>query len=329
MIGVASRTLEELPSWLPIRHGWGISGPAFPTVDVAIVSWNTSAAALGAARSLLGSAGARARVTVIDNRSREVEREVLRRGAGADVRVLLADRNLGYGGGANLALRGGDSEVVCVSNADVMPEPSALARLAEAVLADEEVGMAGPVFAGGTQHYHARLPGPGALLARTFAGSAGRRRLRVPREGETVAVGQVSGAFAVLRRDLWERVGGFDDGYFLWYDDVDLARRLVDVSYRNLVVGSARVTHAGRGSFAQVDSRTAQAIRLASLERYIRVHHPGWAPAARPLLAAARAVRARSARPSGPEALGGGARRQEGHAAVPRQVLEVSGDRVP
>jgi N-acetylglucosaminyl-diphospho-decaprenol L-rhamnosyltransferase len=248
----------------------------------------------------------RPKVTIVDNRSRPEERKRLRRRVGADsqasrgalggVRLLLADRNLGYGGAANLALDG-EAELVCVSNADVLPRPSALAQLADAVLDDPGVGMAGPVFEGGTQHYHARLPGPGVLLARTLAGSLGRRLRSFPREGERIVVGQVSGACAVMRREVWERIGGFDEGFFLWYDDVDLARRLVDAGYRNVVVGDAVVRHVGAGSFAQVDRRTAQAIRLASLERYIGKHHGRWLAAARPLLRASRAIRARNAGP--------------------------------
>jgi N-acetylglucosaminyl-diphospho-decaprenol L-rhamnosyltransferase len=231
-------------------------------------------------------------VTIVDNFSRPDERALLRERADG-LRLLLADRNHGYGGAANLALDG-DAELVCVSNGDLLPQATALARLADAALSDPGVGMVGPVFEGGTQHYHARLPGPGILLARALVGSFGRRPLRAPAEGREAVVGQVSGACALMRRELWERVGGFDEGFFLWYDDVDLAKRVINLGYRNLVVGSAAVRHAGAGSFAQIEPSTAQAIRLASLERYIRKHHRRWMPAARPLLRVSRAVRARN-----------------------------------
>ena len=51
-----------------------------------------------------------------------------------------------------------------------------------------------------------------------------------------------------MRRDVWEEVGGFDDGYFLWYDDVDLAKRLVDRRRRNLIVGAVTLM-LGTGDF--------------------------------------------------------------------------------
>jgi N-acetylglucosaminyl-diphospho-decaprenol L-rhamnosyltransferase len=270
----------------------------------------------------------RPEVTVVDNRSRPRERALLRQRS-PDMRLLLADRNHGYGGGANLALDG-DAELVCVSNADLLPRATALAALADAALGDPEAGMVGPVFEGGTQHYHARLPSPVTLLGRTLVGSLGRHEPRAPADGRRAVVGQVSGACVVMRRELWERVGGFDEGFFLWYDDVDLAKRVVDLGCRNLVVGSAVVRHAGAGSFSQIEPATAQAIRLDSLQRYIRKHHRRWMPAARPLLAVSRALRARNPGGlDGDEPAGGLARGQEGHPPVPGEMLEVGRDDVP
>jgi N-acetylglucosaminyl-diphospho-decaprenol L-rhamnosyltransferase len=265
-------------------------------VDVAIINWNTSPAAIGAAESFAASQGIEARVTVVDNRSADEQRQMLSERAGSPgFELLLPERNLGFGAAANLALRDGSSPLVCVSNADVVPAPAALAELAAVARETPDAGMVGPVFAGGTQHYHAPLPSRAALLARTFVGSAGSRRAPSPPPGRIAQVGQVSGACFVMRREIWEESGGFDEGYFLWYEDVDLAKRLVDRGRRNLVVGSARVEHGGASSFVQVEPRTAQAIRLRSLGRYIEVHDPQLMPLARPLLWASGVLRARGA----------------------------------
>jgi N-acetylglucosaminyl-diphospho-decaprenol L-rhamnosyltransferase len=261
-------------------------------------------------------------VTIFDNCSRPEERDLLleRRGA---LRLLLADRNLGYGAAANLALSG-DAELICVSNGDLLPGADALAALCAAATEEPRAGMVGPVFEGGSEHYHAPLPRPSTLLARTFIGRWGAGAARRPAEGETIEVGQVSGACVVMRRAVWERAGGFDDAFFLWYDDVDLARRLVDLGYANIVVGSALVRHGGAGSFGQLDGRTAQAIRLASLERYIAKHHGPWASVARPLLRLSRGLRARGA-----EVPGRGTGGEEAGAPKPGQVLEIRGDEIP
>jgi len=270
-------------------------GPA-PAIDVAIVNWNTAEAALAAARAYLASEGVEARVTIVDNDSRPEQRELLRAGCPPGARLDLGEENVGYGRAANRVLRGGDAELVCISNADVLPKAGALAALAAVARSEPRAGMVGPVFGGDTDRYHAALPGAGTMLARILVGSFGERRQPTPSPGEAAEVGQPSGACFLVRRATWEELGGFDEGFFLWYEDVDLAKRLHDAGYRNLVAGSARVGHAGAEAFVQLDPRERQAIRLRSVERYIRLHHAWTLPAAAPLLRLSRRLRAGGAR---------------------------------
>lgn len=270
------------------------SGATPRTVDVAIVNWNTSAAALGAAQAFAASEGVEARIAIVDNGSGAEQRFILEEGCPPGVRLLL-EENLGYGTAANRALAGGEAGLACVCNADVMPEHGALAALAAVAGEMPNAGMVGPVFGGDTDRYHAELPGGAALLGRIFAGSFMRGDVPGPAAGEVREVDQPSGACFLVRRETWEQVGGFDEGFFLWYEDVDLAKRLRNAGFRNLVVGSARVGHTGAESFRQLDSRAQQAIRLPSLERYIGKHHPRLAPLARPLLRVSARLRANGA----------------------------------
>ncbi|HMC50447.1 MAG TPA: glycosyltransferase [Solirubrobacterales bacterium] len=249
-------------------------GTAQTVIDVVIVNWNTAEAAIEAAGAYLRSDSVEAQVTVADNASQPEQRRLLEEGCPEEARLVLHEENLGYGRAANLALRDGTAGLVCVSNADVLPEPGALATLAAVVGDEARAGMVGPAFGGKTDRYHSRLPTGVAMLGRIFAGTFSRGPVPPPAPGEVKEVGQPSGACFLMRRDTWELMGGFDDGFFLWYEDVDLAKRLHDQGYRNLVVGSARVGHVGAGSFAQVDRPRQRAIRLASVERYIDKHHP-------------------------------------------------------
>jgi N-acetylglucosaminyl-diphospho-decaprenol L-rhamnosyltransferase len=267
-----------------------------PAIDVAIVNWNTAEAALAAARAYLASEDVDVQVTIVDNDSRPEQRELLRSSCPENVQLDLSEQNLGYGRAANRALRGGSGELVCVSNADVLAEPGALSALATVAIDEPRAGMVGPVFGGDTDRYHAALPGAATMLARIFAGSFGERPQPSPGAGAVAEVDQPSGACFVVRRDTWKEIDGFDEGFFLWYEDVDLAKRLRDAGYRNLIAGSARVGHAGAEAFVQVDRREQQAIRLRSVERYIRLHHHRAMPVAAPLLRLSRRLRAGGAR---------------------------------
>lgn len=267
-----------------------------PAIDVAIVNWNTAKAAMAAARAYLASDGVDVTVTIVDNDSRPEQRELLRSGCPEGVRLELSEENLGYGRAANRALRGGSGGLVCVSNADVLAEPAALAALASVAVDEPRAGMVGPVFGGDTDRYHAALPGTATMLARILAGSFGERPQPSPGPGAVAEVGQPSGACFVVTRETWDAMAGFDEGFFLWYEDVDLAKRLHDAGRRNLIAGSARVGHAGAEAFVQIDPRQQQAIRLRSVERYIRLHHSRAMPIAAPLLRLSRRLRAGGAR---------------------------------
>jgi N-acetylglucosaminyl-diphospho-decaprenol L-rhamnosyltransferase len=259
-----------------------MTGGATP-IDVAIVNWNTAEAALDAARAYRASTGVEPAVTIVDNHSAEPDRRALEAGLPAGVALELADSNLGYGRAANRALAGGAAGLVCVSNADVVPEPAALAELAAVAEGDPRAGMVGPALEGDDDIYHAQLPSPIALLGQIFAGSFMRRAVPSPEPGVVREVGQPSGACFLMRRETWQRVGGFDDEFFLWYEDVDLAKRLQEAGFRNLLVGSARVGHTAARSFSQLDRPTMQSIRGPSLRRYIEKHHRRLAPLAAPL----------------------------------------------
>ncbi len=263
-----------------------------PTVDIAIVNWNTAEEALEAARGFLASTGARVRVTVIDNSSTEDQQRKLAESMPGDVKTIFSGVNLGFGAGANLALRGGDSEFICVSNADVVPDPGAIGALAGFCRDHPGSGMVGPAFTEDSG-YHSELPSAMALAVRPLIGSFGRRSVRSPLDGEAVEVGQPAGACFLVRREVWARFGGFDEDFFLWYEDVDLAKRLHEAGLRNYVFGGAMVRHAEGLATARMSASDHQATRLEGLRIYTGKHHPLTARLASPIAALAARLRVR------------------------------------
>jgi len=295
--------------------------PAEPSIDVAIVNWNTPEAACEAARAFLASSGATVQVTVVDNSSEQEARAKLAAEIPDRARLIASETNLGFGAGANLALRDGNGEFVCVANADVIPEPEALASLASFCADRSRCGMAGPAF-GDDSAYHAELPSGAALALRPLIGGFRHRPISQPGRGRSIEVGQPAGACFLLRRAVWEEMGGFDERFFLWYEDLDLARRLHDAGYRNFVCGDAVVDHKEGLATKTLSDADHQAARLAGLRLYLHKHHPRAYAISTPLFALARRLRAR--RP----AAGGGSPRDKaiylGKAAARRLLWAPS-----
>lgn len=215
---------------------------------VVVVTHDTRDEVLGCLASLAtadgttagAAAGGDVAVVVADAGSRDGTADAVR-AAHPHVTVLeLA--NAGFGRSANAAIRATDAAVVVVANADVRFAPDAPARLAAAVRSAPDLALVGPrlTYPDGRPQASARvLPDLPTALAhavfgRWWPGNRWTRRYR--RDGAAVDVAGdvdwVSGATFAVRRDAFDAVGGFDPGYPLYVEDVDLAARLRDAGWR-------------------------------------------------------------------------------------------------
>lgn len=233
---------------------------------------------------------------VVDTGSTDGTADAVRTGY-PHVRVLeLA--NAGFGRGANAGVRATDAEVVVVANADVRFAPDAMDALGSAVTGDPRVGVVGPrvVYPGGRPQASARaLPDPltavlHALLRWFVPGNRWTVRYRESDHDPDRAreVGWVSGCALAVRRRAYDEVDGFDPGYPLYLEDVDLAARLADRGW--LVRYDPRTTVVHRVG-ASTSSRRWRTLvwHARGLDRYVVRRYGAAGRAARPLLRVALA----------------------------------------
>jgi N-acetylglucosaminyl-diphospho-decaprenol L-rhamnosyltransferase len=251
-----------------------------PPVRVVCVTYHPEPALEEFAASLATATTAPTELVFVDNGDDHTVTADVARRHGA--RLLTPGRNLGYGAAANLGLRDADQPWLVVVNQDLVWHPGSLDTLLDA---GERTGAGslGPrlLNTDGTVYPSARaLPTLGqgighALLARVWPRNPWSRAYR--HDGDTHAeraAGWLSGACLLLRREAFEQVGGFDEGYFMFFEDADLGERLGCAGWANLYVPSAEVTHVGGASWR---ARPAPMIRAhhASAIRYLsrRYHH--------------------------------------------------------
>ena len=200
-------------------------------------------------------------------------------------RLLVTGTNLGYGHAANRGADGCESPWLLVANSDLEWEPGSLDVLVTIAATNAGVGSAGPALLNpdGTVYPSARaLPslthGAGhALFVKVWPGNPWTRRYRAEQElsGQLRAAGWLSGACLLLRREAFEAVGGFDDGYFMFFEDVDLGERLGRAGWTNLYVPQVQVTHVGGTSWRAKPAAMISA-HHASAARYVRRRYPRW-----------------------------------------------------
>ncbi|WP_254678224.1 glycosyltransferase family 2 protein [Curtobacterium sp. SGAir0471] len=243
-------------------------------------------------------------VVVADNASTEAERlRTITEAAGA--RFLEIGENRGYGAAANRAVATLDADVdwVLVSNPDVVLEPSALDRMIATAETDPTIGAVGPRLLEPTGEVYpsARLvpslrTGLGhAVFANVWPGNPWTRRYR--QEGDHSGrrdAGWLSGACVLVRRDVYERLGGFDEGYFMYFEDVDLGWRIGRAGLRNVYEPEATATHIGGTATQGASDRMRRAHHESAYRFLARKYSSWWLWPLRAALRVALTVRARA-----------------------------------
>jgi N-acetylglucosaminyl-diphospho-decaprenol L-rhamnosyltransferase len=175
-------------------------------------------------------------VIVVDNASTD-DTVTIAEGQGA--RVVRNARNEGYGRANNSGARAAESEFILVVNPDCIVDKGAVPALVDAARRYPDAVLFAPqiVEPDGRVFYQ-----PRSLLASYLTNPQGK--LVLP-EGEACAP-FFSGACFLIRRDVFLKLGGFDDNIFLFYEDDDLCRRVADSGSALIYVPQAVVRH-GRG----------------------------------------------------------------------------------
>jgi N-acetylglucosaminyl-diphospho-decaprenol L-rhamnosyltransferase len=167
-------------------------------------------------------------------------------------RLIENPRPLGFAANVNLGIRATDAELVCTVNPDAFPRPDAIAILRDFVEAHPRCGIAGPQMAypdGMWQPSRRRFPTVGGTLVRRtplrlVVKPSRAHYLLDQRPTEPVEADWMLAAFLLLRRTMLDELGGFDEGFRLYGEDIDLCYRAAKAGWERWYVPAAVVEHA-------------------------------------------------------------------------------------
>jgi GT2 family glycosyltransferase len=256
---------------------------AVPDIAAVLVNYNAGNELRRALQSIADDLGGSSwEGVVVDNASADGSQTIAAEFAPA-VRLIRNDSNIGFGRGANQGIAATTAPLVLIMNPDCALVAGALGSLRGALQEHPSCAVVGPRILdpdGGVQGSARGDPdmltglfGRTAILRRLFPGAALSRRNVVTdfSSPDGAVVDWVSGACCLARRDALTAVGGFDERYFLYWEDADLCRRLRARGYEIRYVPAAAAVHRVGHS-----SRTAQAASVrafhASAYRYYATH---------------------------------------------------------
>jgi len=214
-------------------------------------------------------------IVVVDNASTDGSAAAARRWP--DITVIEAGSNAGFARANNIGIRASRGTNLLLLNSDTLVPRGAIDRLLAELERDPDVAVVGPRLVDGSgfaELSFGRMIGPfNELRQKRLARSGAVEELTKHRQYPD----WVSGACLLVRRADAEAVGGLDERYFMYAEDVDFCAAIRARRRRILFTPDVEVVHLRGRSAASAPAATRQAYRRSQLAFYEK-HHPGWAP---------------------------------------------------
>lgn len=259
-----------------------------PTLDVVIVNWNSGRQLRECLQSVVstGKASFRlSRVVVVDNKSSDVSLEGLA-GLELPLTIIANNSNRGFAAACNQGARGSEADYVLILNPDIRLFDDSLDQPLDFMErpSGRSVGILGIQLVdseGRVSRTCSRFPTPRTYFWKMVGlswlfptASLGEFMTDWPHR-DSREVDQVMGAFFLVRRRLFESLGGFDERFFVYFEEVDFSLRARKAGWASYYLAEARAYHKGAGTTENV--RSARLFyNLRSRIRYGYKHFGWW-----------------------------------------------------
>ena len=247
-------------------------------MSVVVVSYNTKALTLQCLESLCRNVPEGTEVCVVDNASSDGSARAIQlfaKSSAVPVHVLSADRNLGFGSANNLGSAATSGEFIALVNSDAFVRTGALEGLRGYLQKTPQAAIAGPRLEntdGSFQESRFAFPSPFRAWVENLGLARVSRFLRGKRSLTAGPVQWLSGACLMVRRAVWEHVGGFDESFFLYAEETDLQRRIAAMGWEIHWAPDFVVTHIG-GSSGLAEREAVRERFFEGADRYILRYH--------------------------------------------------------
>lgn len=265
-----------------------------PWVGIVTINWNNPQETLECLKSLASVSYDRKRIFVVDNGSSDNSVAILSAQQQAlNFKLVESKQNTGFSGGCNIgmrkALEDGDASYILFLNNDTTVAPDFLDKLIEGAQSDSDGGIWAPII-----YYSARpdeIWFAGGKLHWVCISQIGEHKHRIE-EGQTLLGGSdppvassvyletefITGCAMLVRRKVAQRVGKWDERFFLYFEDIDYSLRAKEAGWKLHIIPSAKIWHkVSATALSKVGSPTILYYHHRNGMLLTRLHGPFWA----------------------------------------------------
>lgn len=214
-------------------------------ISIIIVTYNSELTIKQCLESLLKFSPA-SQIVIVDNFSKDKTREIIK-SFKIGVKLIESGLNLGFAKACNLAEKEATGDYLVFLNPDtVILEAGSLERLVKALEDNQQLGLVGPKLVyedGSAQKTVRKLPTLAGAFKEYILGKKGEYDFYQPESLDLCKVESIVGACIVVKKQFFESIGGFNEKYFLYFEDLDLCRSIIKSGFKIGYFPGVKVEH--------------------------------------------------------------------------------------
>jgi len=256
-------------------------------LSIIIVNWNTRQLLDGCLASIYGETkNINFEIFVVDNASSDGSAEMIKEKYPA-INLIINKKNCGFAAANNQAIKEAQGKYILILNSDTIILDGALNKLLDVLRSRPEVGILGAKTLNKDRTIQKTARRDPTLLTQLFLPSKIKKLFQNWRpfkeyyfddfdyEKETF-VPQLQGSFLLVKKEVFDKIGPFDEKFFIWFEEVDFCLRARKTGYKILYSPAGSIVHYGGESFSKLDTLKKQTLYSRSLLHYFWKNKPKW-----------------------------------------------------
>jgi len=215
-------------------------------LSIIIVNYNTPELVYNCIKSIKEHAALSYEIIVVDNGSKEelrIQNSELNKLQTANCKLLTLEKNLGFGTGNNVGAKKATGEYLLLLNSDALVVDDSIDKMHQFMAGHDEVGALTCLLYNDIKctkmqkYFYGNFQSLGSLTIRRY----NYQKINLSQEFFYTDI--VTGACFLIKRKFYEELGGFDEKIFMYLEDDDLCKRIIDKGYQNAVLNTAKIAH--------------------------------------------------------------------------------------
>lgn len=236
--------------------------------SIIIINYKTPQLTSDCIQSLLKVIPSDSEIIVVDNGSEDDSLQIIENTFGSTIKLISGERNLGFAGGNNLGAKAASGHYLIFLNSDTIIENDFITPCIKILEENQHIGIIAPRLKLADGNFqkaaYGRFPALWKLLTQQT-----KRELALS-DGDYTEVDWVSGCALIIPRELFDKIGGWDENFFLYYEDVDLCRRVHEAGFTCAIAHEADIIHLGGRS---ADNNSIKQYYYRSQDYYFKKHY--------------------------------------------------------